>query len=108
MNPRVDIHTGVGQASGNYSVYPDDVRVPYQKRRFVGIPDGLFQHFESAYFVIATLALSSPAAFIAAHVTTHMGILPDIERVWVTVDHKLFLWDYNDGYVNNLTCDPLC
>ncbi|TFK30342.1 nucleoporin [Coprinopsis marcescibilis] len=75
-----DTLTGnVGQASGTYSVFPDDTRVPYQKRRFVGIPDGLFQFYDTA------------------SVTTHMGIMPGIERVWISIDHKLFLWDYNDG-----------
>jgi nuclear pore complex protein Nup155 len=28
-----------------------------------------------------------------------MGLMPEIERVWISIDHKLFLWDYNDGYV---------
>lgn len=23
-----------------------------------------------------------------------MGLLPEIERVWISIDHKLFLWDY--------------
>lgn len=26
-----------------------------------------------------------------------MGILPEIERVWMTVDSKVFLWDYATG-----------
>lgn len=66
-------------ASASYSVFPDDIRVPYQKRRFVGIPEGLFQYYDSA------------------SVTSHMGLMPEIERVWISIDHKLFLWDYNDG-----------
>ncbi|KAF8230634.1 nucleoporin [Tricholoma matsutake] len=68
-----------GQVSTSYSVFPDDIRVPYQKRKFVGIPEGLFQYYDSA------------------SVTSHMGLMPDIERVWVSIDHKLFLWDYIDG-----------
>lgn len=36
-------------ASASYSVFPDDIRVPYQKRRFVGIPEGLFQYYDSAH-----------------------------------------------------------
>jgi len=27
-----------------------------------------------------------------------MGLFPEIERAWITVDHRLFLWDYEDGY----------
>ncbi|KAF9015084.1 nucleoporin [Cyathus striatus] len=72
--------TNSGQVSVSYSIFPDDIRVPYQKRRFVGIPDGLFQYYDSA------------------SVTSNMGIMPQIERVWITIDHKLFLWDYNDGH----------
>ncbi|TFK41242.1 nucleoporin [Crucibulum laeve] len=71
--------TAHGQVSASYSVFPDDIRVPYQKRRFVGIPDGLFQYYENT------------------NVTSHMGLMPEIERVWISIDHKLFLWDYNDG-----------
>lgn len=26
-----------------------------------------------------------------------MGILPDIDRVWVTLNHRLYLWDYIEG-----------
>jgi len=28
-----------------------------------------------------------------------MGLIPEIERVWISIDHKLFLWDYVEGYV---------
>jgi nuclear pore complex protein Nup155 len=28
-----------------------------------------------------------------------MGLFEDIDRAWFTVDRKLFLWNYNDGYV---------
>lgn len=33
----------VTQVSASYSVFPDDTRVPFQKRKFIGIPEGLFQ-----------------------------------------------------------------
>ncbi|KAF8898825.1 nucleoporin [Infundibulicybe gibba] len=68
------------QASASYSIFPDDIRVPYQKKRFVGIPDGLFQYYDST------------------SVTSHMGLMPEIERAWISIDHKLFLWDYIDGH----------
>lgn len=28
-----------------------------------------------------------------------MGIITEIERAWIALDHKLFLWDYVEGYV---------
>ncbi|KAF8640990.1 hypothetical protein AX17_000635 [Amanita inopinata Kibby_2008] len=77
------------QVSASYSVFPDDIRVPYQKKRFVGIPEGLFQYYDST------------------NVNSHMGLMPDIERVWISIDHKLFLWDYVDGQeINSFVEQP--
>ncbi|KIJ68529.1 hypothetical protein HYDPIDRAFT_82110 [Hydnomerulius pinastri MD-312] len=66
-------------SSAFYSVFPDDYRVPFQKRRLVGIPDALFQYYNTT------------------NVTSHMGLIAEIERVWISIDHKLFLWDYIEG-----------
>jgi nuclear pore complex protein Nup155 len=33
-----------------------------------------------------------------ASVTSHMGLMRELERAWISIDHKLFLWDFNDGY----------
>ncbi|KAG8219746.1 nucleoporin [Butyriboletus roseoflavus] len=66
-------------SSASYSVFPDDYRVPFQKRRLVGIPDALFQYYNTT------------------SVTSHMGLIPEIGRVWISIDHKLFLWDYIHG-----------
>ncbi len=30
---------------------------------------------------------------------SHMGIIPEIERVWISIEHKLLLWDYTEGCV---------
>ncbi|KZT72803.1 nucleoporin [Daedalea quercina L-15889] len=66
-------------SSASYSVFPDDFRVPFQKRRLIGVPEGLFQYYNTT------------------SVTTHMGLMPEIERVWITIDNNLFLWDYVEG-----------
>jgi hypothetical protein len=34
-------------SSASYSVFPDDYRVPFQKRRLIGIPESLFQFYNS-------------------------------------------------------------
>jgi hypothetical protein len=31
-----------------------------------------------------------------------MGLLPEINRAWITIDNRLFLWNYEDGYVQLL------
>lgn len=38
----------------------------------------------------------------------YMGLFPEIERAWITVDHRLFLWDYQDGRVRSIArkCVP--
>ncbi|KAI0304810.1 nucleoporin [Russula brevipes] len=66
-------------SSASYTVSPDDYRVPFQKRRLISIPEGLFQFYNTT------------------DVVSHMGLLSEIERVWVAIDHKLFLWDYVEG-----------
>ncbi|KAH8120271.1 nucleoporin [Phellopilus nigrolimitatus] len=68
-----------GQSSASYTVFPDDYRVPFQKRKHIGIPPSLWEHFQSSKF------------------ECHMGIMTEIERAWITLDHKLFLWDYVEG-----------
>lgn len=35
----------------------------------------------------------------ATNIQTHLGLLPDLERVWISIDSTLLLWDYVDGYV---------
>ncbi|THH00942.1 hypothetical protein EW026_g1653 [Hermanssonia centrifuga] len=66
-------------SSASYTVFPDDYRVPFQKRRLIGIPEGLFQYYNTT------------------SVTSHMGLMPEIERVWISIDNNLFLWDYLEG-----------
>jgi nuclear pore complex protein Nup155 len=29
-----------------------------------------------------------------------LGILPEINRVYITIDNRLFLWNYRDGFVS--------
>jgi len=31
---------------------------------------------------------------------SYMGIIPELERVFITIDHSLFLWDYVEGSVD--------
>ncbi|KAG6862386.1 hypothetical protein C0995_011826 [Termitomyces sp. Mi166 len=69
-----------GQVSASYTVYPNDYRAPFQKRKFVGIPEDLFEHFNAVSGV------------------SHVGLMPEIERAWISYDHKLFFWDYVDGF----------
>lgn len=32
-----------------------------------------------------------------ANIVSHMGLMPEIDRAWISIDNKLFLWDYNEG-----------
>lgn len=35
-----------------------------------------------------------------------MGLMPEIDRAWVTIDNKLFLWDYVEGCATNRYSSP--
>jgi len=89
------ILAAAGQVSASYSPLLDDLRVPFQKKKFVGIPEGLFQYYESKFSPLVSYGelIRDPAT----NVVSHMGLMPEIERAWISIDHKLFLWDYVDG-----------
>ena len=44
---------------------------------------------------------------VATNLATHMGLLPEIDRVWIAIDHNLFLWDYVDGCVSTTRVHPV-
>lgn len=80
-----------------YSIFDDDFRVPFQKRKLVGIPDALFQHYSSNVSrFLASLLLTFQ---LDTNVNTRMGLMPEIERTWISVENKLLLWDYVEGCV---------
>ncbi|KAI9477672.1 Nup133 N terminal like-domain-containing protein [Coemansia mojavensis] len=56
---------------------PPDWQV-VRKQRAVGLPDALFEQYD----------LLECRCF--------MGLFPEIGRAWITVDHRLFLWNYED------------
>ena len=43
-----DHYLASAQVSGLYSPFSEDSRVPFQKRRMISIPEGLFQYYSSA------------------------------------------------------------
>ncbi|KAM0790881.1 hypothetical protein ACM66B_004721 [Microbotryomycetes sp. NB124-2] len=65
-------------ASYDYVQPPNHAWVPFQKRRVISLPDKLFDEYNAR-----------------AHCT--MGLLPSIDRAWVTIDNRLLLWDWSDG-----------
>ena len=50
---------------------------------FKSVPDFMLQQYDSL------------------QVSSFMGIFPEINRIWMTIDNQLYLWDYEDD-------DPKC
>ncbi|GAA6061215.1 hypothetical protein JCM10212_001536 [Sporobolomyces blumeae] len=76
--------TGVGDSLGgasssDYVLPPNPAWAPFTKTRTVLLPDRLFEEHD------------------LTQSRCTMGLLPEIERSWVTVDHRLLLWDWADG-----------
>ncbi|PLW37309.1 hypothetical protein PCANC_15434 [Puccinia coronata f. sp. avenae] len=69
-----------GHSSADYSLPPNLIWAPLVKRRTIHLPDVLFDQYD-----------------IQQH-RCLMGIFPEIQRAWFTVDNRLFLWDYRDGH----------
>ncbi|KAJ1856472.1 hypothetical protein LPJ73_002174, partial [Coemansia sp. RSA 2703] len=68
----------MSSSSGEYEqAIPVDWQVVRQQR-LIPLPDALFQQYD----------LLECRCF--------MGLFPEIKRVWITVDHRLFLWNYED------------
>ena len=53
-------------------------RVPFQKRRLVGIPEAPFQYYNSEF---CEMVYGARLNFLATNVTSHRGLIPEIERV---------------------------
>ncbi|KAI1311300.1 hypothetical protein EDD11_003513 [Mortierella claussenii] len=64
--------------SANY-VAPDPRQQILRRKRAISLPDTLFEQYN----------LLECRCF--------MGLFPEIGRVWITIDHRLFLWNYMDG-----------
>ncbi|KAJ2867706.1 hypothetical protein FB639_004919, partial [Coemansia asiatica] len=56
---------------------PSDRQVVVQQR-LIPLPDALFEQYD----------LLECRCF--------MGLFPEIKRAWITVDHRLFLWNYEE------------
>ncbi|KAI8323592.1 nucleoporin-domain-containing protein, partial [Martensiomyces pterosporus] len=68
----------VASSSGEYEVaIPPEWQV-VTKQRMIPLPDALFEQYD----------LLECRCF--------MGLFPEIKRAWITVDHRLFLWNYED------------
>ncbi|BGP18726.1 hypothetical protein JCM10213_009205 [Rhodosporidiobolus nylandii] len=68
-----------GASSSDYVLPPTSAWAPCTKTRTVLLPDRLFEEHD------------------LTQSRCTMGLLPAIERSWVTVDHRLLLWDWADG-----------
>ncbi|EJD55558.1 nucleoporin-domain-containing protein [Auricularia subglabra TFB-10046 SS5] len=75
-----------------YSSSSDKTYVPFYRKRTVGVPDALWEYYQGAFD-------------LSAH--SIIGIMPEVERAWVTLNNQLFLWDYHDGQdISSFTEQP--
>ena len=81
------------------------------RSKTISLPDALFEEYDCAFLNILHLDCSIPEeaplmlcmySYIVLECRCYMGLFPEIERAWITVDHRLFLWDYQDGYASLL------
>ncbi|KAF9152095.1 hypothetical protein BG015_005786 [Linnemannia schmuckeri] len=65
--------------SATYVAPADPRQQILRRKRAISLPDTLFEQYN----------LLECRCF--------MGLFPEIGRVWITIDHRLFLWNYADG-----------
>ncbi|KAG8885546.1 hypothetical protein FRB98_001774 [Tulasnella sp. 332] len=66
-------------ASSTYSNPRNEAWIPFVQQKRVALPQQILDDY----------------GFANPHST--MGILSDIDRVWITMNHRLYLWDYIEG-----------
>lgn len=98
-----------GTSSGAYTVPPSANFAPFVKTRSYNIPDGLFAEMESESQahppVVPTETRAHPPGWpgrrAAQTLDMKMGLFPDIDRAWMTIDNKLLLWNYKERSVRD-------
>ncbi|TGZ83606.1 nucleoporin-domain-containing protein [Ascodesmis nigricans] len=76
--PALDDIIGQGQ-SGEYELAQSYAPEPFIRSAQHVIPDSIFEQYNLA----------------TSH--TLMGLFPDLKQAWITVDNRLYLWDYASG-----------
>ncbi|TIB67852.1 nucleoporin-domain-containing protein [Wallemia mellicola] len=66
-------------ASTSYTLPPSGSWSAFVKRKTIHLPDTLFEQYNRV------------------QCRCFMGLFPEIDRAWITIDNKLYLWDYVDG-----------
>jgi hypothetical protein len=56
-------------SSVSYSISPDDYRVPFQKRRLIPIPEGLFQFYNSPFSCFRRKLMLTPVSSYGCRLT---------------------------------------
>ncbi|KAK9474440.1 Non-repetitive/WGA-negative nucleoporin C-terminal-domain-containing protein [Dipodascopsis tothii] len=68
---------------GEYNFAPNPADLgpwrPFTRSRIVNIPDTIFEQYNQT------------------DLYTKMGLFPEIQRAWITVDNRVYFWNYMDG-----------
>jgi nuclear pore complex protein Nup155 len=70
---------GAMNAPASYLLQLESPWELYHQKQVIPVPEALFNHFQTT------------------SAQTLLGLFPEIDRAWITVDEKLFLWDYTHG-----------
>ncbi|OLL21763.1 putative nucleoporin [Neolecta irregularis DAH-3] len=76
--PELGDIVGQGQSS-DYSIEISEAWVPYERRELVNIPDAIFEQYNRT------------------ECYTQMDLFAEIQRAWITVDNRLYLWNFMNG-----------
>lgn len=70
-------------------------------KMLLGFPfNGLkFSPSPTLYSPNITVFCSCSEVIVETQLTTQMGLFPEIQRAYITVDNRLYLWNYLNGYL---------
>jgi len=91
----------LASSSSSYTQAPNHAWTTFELRRTMMIPEELFSEFErkSSNCLSYILLRININLLPATKSTCTMGLFPQIDRAWIALNNKLFLWDYVTSYV---------
>jgi len=90
-----------GASSVAYNLPPHRSWAPFFRpdglEGFKSMPSGVFDEYDEGWLFFFVLSRAEWIKCSAVQPHCCMGILPEIQRAWITLNNRLLLWDYAEG-----------
>lgn len=96
-----DLRELLGHQSHVSGDYAQTSKPVLQKGAVIPLPSELSKLYSQSMIILFLFIIENHTPFIYTtkelEYKTFMGVFPEIDRVWMTIDNDLYLWSYVDG-----------